>query len=168
MYFEMMPKLLLNLEGKGTTYKMVTDITTRISSSQEIRNNVFLYDYYDVMDGDTPEIIAHKIYKDATLHWVILLCNDIIDPVYDWVMPYEELKRHVIAQYGEENIYKTHHYEDEDGNWVSFDHSNAARITNIQHAEQENEKKREIRVLQPRYVAAFVSEVEEKLKQQVA
>lgn len=167
MYFKMMPKMLINLYGDSNSYKLVTDITARVSGSSEIRKNMFLYDTYDVRDGETPEILADKLYGDPQLHWVILLCNDIIDPVYDWVISYEILMQHVIATYGEENIYHTHHYEDANGNWVSDDYPNALRVSNVEYAEQENEKKREIKILQPRYINAFVDEVETKMKQQV-
>lgn len=168
MYFSMMPKMLLNLDGDLRSYKLVTDITTRVSGSSEIRKNVFLYDTYDIQDNDTPEIIASKVYNDPQLHWVILLCNDIIDPVYDWLLPYDMLLEHTIQTYGGvENIYKTHHYENENGDWVSADYPNAARITNMEYEERENEKKRTIRILQPTYVTAFVNEVETKLSQQI-
>lgn len=166
MYFEMMPKLLISFSGE-TKFQLVTDITSRVSSSDEIRKNLFLYDYYTVKDGETPEIIADKVYNDSMLHWVILLCNDIIDPVYDWVLPQDVLLAHVIATYGEENTFTTHHFEDENGNWVSYDYPNAARITNMQFEEQENEKKRQIKLLQPIYVNAFIDEVETNFKQQV-
>jgi hypothetical protein len=163
----MMPKILINLYDERNMYKLVTDITTRVASSAEIRENLFLYDYYDIRDGETPEIIADKMYNDSHLHWVILLCNDIIDPVYDWVLPYNILLQHVIDTYGEDNINKTHHYENENGDWVNSDYPNCYHVTNIEYAEQENEKKRQIKLLQPRYIAAFVDEVESKMKQQV-
>lgn len=162
-----MPKMLINLYGKPTTYKLVTDITSRVSSSSEIRNNVFLYDEYTIGDGETPEIIADKLYNDSKLHWIILLCNDIIDPVYDWVLPHEELMQHVIDTYGEDHIFSTHHYELDSGDWCNEDYPFANRITNMQHEENENEKRRHIKILQSRYVNAFIDEVETKLKQQV-
>lgn len=167
MYFEMMPKMLINLYNTAGAYKLVTDITTRVSGSSEIRKNVFLYDYYDIRDNETPEIIADKIYNDPQLHWVILLCNDIIDPVYDWVLSQEQLLAHVSATYGEDNINAIHHYEDELGNWVNANSPNGYAVSNMANAQKENESKRRIKVLQPRYVKQFVSEVETKLKQQV-
>lgn len=168
MYFSMMPRLLMSIDGNVNSYKLVTDITSRVSGSSEIRNNVFLYDTYDIQDNDSPEIIAAKVYNDPQLHWVILLCNDIIDPVYDWLLPYDILLEHVIQTYGgKENIYLTHHYENENGDWVSPDYPNAARITNMEYEERENEKKRSIKILQPTYVTAFVNEVETKLSQQI-
>lgn len=167
MYFNMMPQILINLYGDTKSFKQVTDITSRAYSSKEIRENMFLYDYYDVQEGETPEIIADKLYNEPTLHWVILICNDIIDPVYDWVMTQDALLRHVIDTYGEENINNTHHYEDENGNWVGYDHPNAARLTNYEYEEQVNEEKRTIKILQPIYINSFVNDAQIKLSQQV-
>lgn len=164
MYFSMMPQMLINLYGTPYTYKQVTDITTRVVGSKEIKNNVFLYDYYDIQDGETPEIIADKLYDNPMLHWVILLCNDIIDPVYDWILPQDGLLRHTIATYGIDNISDTHHLEDENGNWVNDDYVGYTRISNFQYEDMENEKKRTIKVLQPIYVNSFVSEIEAKLR----
>lgn len=167
MYFNMMPKLLLNLYEDATSYKLVTDITSRAYTSKEIRENMFLYDFYDIQDGETPEIIADKLYNEAAFHWVILLCNDIIDPVYDWVMTQDSLYRHVVETYGEDHINDTHHYEDGNGNWVGYDYPNAARITNMEYEESVNESKRRIKVLQPVYVNSFINDAQLKLRQQI-
>jgi hypothetical protein len=167
MYFEMMPKMMMNLYGDRTSYKMVTDITTRIIGSMEIRENVFLYEYVDILDTDTPEMVSYKAYGDPNYHWVVMLCNDVIDPVYDWIMSYDAILAHCIAMYGEEGIYHTHHYENEFGDWVDSTYPNPRFVTNIQYMEEENEKKRSIKLLQARYLPAFVEEVKMKLKEQV-
>lgn len=167
MYFNMMPQLLINLYNQDLQYKQVTDITTRAISSAELRSNIFLYDTYDVKDWETPEILADKFYNDPQLHWVILLCNDIIDPAFDWVIPSDVLLQKAIQQYGEENINKTHHWVDEFGNWVNSTHPNSAAITNIEYEEELNEKKRQIKILKTDYLNSFVDEVETKLKAQI-
>ena len=41
---------------------------------------------YIIRDGDTPEILASKIYGDPQAHWMILYANDMIDAQYDWPM----------------------------------------------------------------------------------
>lgn len=162
-----MPLLAMNLYNDINKFKLVTDITSRVSSSKEIRENVFLYDTYDVHDGETPEIIADKIYGDPELHWVILLCNDVIDPNYDWVMPYDVFLAHVTATYGEENYYAVHHYEDEYGNWCDSSTPNSRAVKNIEYEEKLNEAKRQIKLIQSKYINAFVDEVETKLKTQI-
>lgn len=163
----MMNLMAMNLYGDANKFKLVTDITSRVSSSKEIRENVFLYDVYDVYDGETPEIIADKVYGDPQFHWVILLCNDIIDPVYDWVLPYDVFLEHVTETYGDDALYHVHHYEDEYGNWVDSTAPNCRAVQNIQYEEKINESKRQIRLIQSKYLNAFVDEVETKLKTQV-
>ena len=33
----------------------------------------------DPVDGETPEIVAEKVYGNAEYHWIIMLANDIYD-----------------------------------------------------------------------------------------
>ena len=168
MYFDMMPSIILNLTGDPLSYKLVTDITTRVSSSREVKDNIYLYETYTVGDGESAEIIANQRYGDPYLYWIIFMVNDIVDPIYDWVMSYDVLYAHAVAQYGEEGIYHTHHYEDEFGNWVPASHPNARYVTNLQYEEQENEKKREIKLIQPAYISRFIEETRAKMAEQVA
>ena len=167
MYFDMMPQILLNLEQKPNSFKLVTDITTRVTPSQEVMDNVYLYETYTVGDGESAETIANKRYGDPYLYWIIFMVNEIIDPVYDWVMSYDVLYAHAIAEYGDEGIYHTHHYEDEHGNWVGEHYPNARYVTNIQYLEEENEKKREIRLIQPAYISAFIEQTRQRMAEQV-
>ena len=44
----------------------------------------FDFDYYDVKDGETPEMIAYKYYDDVELHWTIFLVNNIVDYYEDY------------------------------------------------------------------------------------
>ena len=46
---------------------------------RKTKENILDFDYYDVKDGETPEMIAHKYYDDVELHWTILVANDIVD-----------------------------------------------------------------------------------------
>lgn len=166
MYFDMMNKLALTFDS-GNTYKLVTDITTRIASSAEIRKNIYLYDTYDVLDGETPEIVADKFYNDSFLHWIILITNDIIDPYEDWVKSSDSLMEYVIQKYGDSNIYHIHHYENTNGDWVMSNAPMAISISNYEYEHRLNEQKRNIKILQPVYISSFINEVENKLKQQV-
>ena len=60
-------------------FKVVTNLLRRVALRQKVSADVLVFDYYDVKDGETPEIIAHKLYGDSELHWVILLINNITD-----------------------------------------------------------------------------------------
>ena len=87
-------------------------VPKRIALSKELRNNTSVYDLYDIKDGETPEIVANKVYGDPQLHWVILIANDIIDPRFDWPLSYYNLIQYCIAKYGENQIYHHHHHID--------------------------------------------------------
>ena len=52
---------------------------TRLVLRTDMRDDAFDFDYYDVKDGETPEMIAHKYYDDVELHWTIFLANNIVD-----------------------------------------------------------------------------------------
>jgi hypothetical protein len=54
---------------------------------------------YDIRDGDTPEILASKLYGSSERHWMVLAMNDIIDPQFDWPLQYETLITFVDEKY---------------------------------------------------------------------
>ena len=66
MYFSDFPKIIYDAEGKGNI-AVVTNLLRRVAIRSKIKDNVMLYDTYDIRSGDTPESIAHKLYDDPTL-----------------------------------------------------------------------------------------------------
>lgn len=79
----------------------VTDITNRVSFLDNIKNDKFLTFEYFIDDNESPEAIAFNFYGDASLYWIILLINDIYDPVYDWVLSMKELVMYITDKYGD-------------------------------------------------------------------
>ena len=78
MYFSNFPSIVYDATG-NFDFKVVTNLLRRVALRQKVSADVLVFDYYDVKDGETPEIIAHKLYGDSELHWVILLINNITD-----------------------------------------------------------------------------------------
>ena len=69
MYFKVFPEFLYDFKyGKETKTSIVKDITRNIRFRKEVLENITLYDYVDVVDGDTPEIVAEKIYGNPEYH----------------------------------------------------------------------------------------------------
>ena len=83
MYFEKFPTTFYTLDDQKTV-QIVRNIFLRLNINENIKNNLSLYDEYDVLDGETPEIVADKFYKNPQSHWLILHMNDILDPRFDW------------------------------------------------------------------------------------
>ena len=85
MYFDSFPVIPYDAKG-DLNFKDVTNLLRRVGMRAKLKTNTLLYDTYDVKEGETPEMIAHKLYGDTELHWVILLVNDITDRYHQWPM----------------------------------------------------------------------------------
>jgi hypothetical protein len=97
-YFNYFPKVPYNLKS-STIADNVTNIVTRFTLQENLKENTAAYFTYEIRDGDTPEIIASKIYDSPERHWIVLLMNNIIDPQYDWPLKYDELNRYIDSKY---------------------------------------------------------------------
>ena len=98
-FFARYPKVVYSLND-ATNLDVVTNITTRVKVIDKYLTNSLSYYEYDVQEGDTPEIIAHKFYDDVERHWIVLMANNIIDPVIDWPMNYTNFIKYLDDKYG--------------------------------------------------------------------
>jgi len=97
-YFNYYPKVLYNL-GNETTLDTVVNLTTNFSFMDDILNNSSVYYEYTINEGDTPEIIADKIYDDPFFHWIILKVNNIVDVKSQWPVSYDNLVNNIETSY---------------------------------------------------------------------
>ena len=150
MYFKEFPKFLYNFKINGKDKEVIVkDITQNVRVRKEILENITLYDEYDVRDGETPEIIAEKVYGSPLYHWVVMLCNQKYDYINDFPLSTYNLEQHITEKYGAGNEYATHHHVDINGYQVHSDASGATPVSNYQYEDAENEKKRRIKLISP-------------------
>ena len=83
MYFANFPIIAYDSVGNGD-FKLVTNLLKRVALRTKVRTNTLMYDTYDVKDGETPEMIADKLYDDLQLPWVVLFVNNITDRYHQW------------------------------------------------------------------------------------
>ena len=169
-YFDMFPKVFYDNKGNGN-YSVMTNLLRRVKLVDDAKLNIIDFDYYDVKDGETPEMIAHKYYGDVNLHWTILTVNNVVDYYEDWPMSVQRFEEFVKEKY--ENPQAIHHYEITqtsgdttvtiDVGMNTTEYPSATAISNYQYEDSLQEKKRQIRLIQPRYVNEFVKEFESKL-----
>ena len=172
MYFNVMPKIQYDSMNTGNP-KIVTNLLRRVAVRAKIKTNTLLFDTYNVKEGETPEIIADKLYDDITLHWVVLLMNDITDRYHQWPMNFSQFNQFIADKY--DDVDGTHHYElaqssgdtttkievyNNSALYSGDDdfYSSATVITNREYEEAQQEIKRQIRLLDPRYINDFVEE----------
>jgi hypothetical protein len=165
-YFNRFP-LTAYLANNRIDFSIVTDITKRVAVRNEIKENYTVYDEYDVLDGETPEVVAYRLYDTTEYHWIILLLNDMIDPRYDWPLTVQSVRKFTESKYGADdaNVYGTHHYQASTTNTIIVDSDDVnfpdkITVSNIEFELTENEKKRRIKVLKKEFVPAFITEFE--------
>lgn len=98
-YFRYFPQTYYNLEDSKNSVDVVTNIMSKFSFEPEFKNNSVIYYEYVVTDGETPEILAHKIYGSAEKHWIILSLNDIVNPLTDWPIEQRSLIKLIDKKY---------------------------------------------------------------------
>lgn len=173
MYFKEFPNIFYDFKYDGTNetkVSVVTDITRNIRFRKEILENVVMYDSYDIEDGDTPEIIAEKVYGNPQYHWIIMLANGAYDWTSDFPLEYQSLQKHIEDTYGTaaDDI---RHWEtqtvgydsDEDWHIVNSNYPGAVSITNRQYEERKNEEKRRIKIVSPDVVSVILKQYKDLL-----
>jgi len=182
--FDEWPTVSYDIKKNGKPLE-ITNITLRFKINELLRNkNVVMYTY-DVQDGERPDIIAYKYYNDATLDWVILLTNNIIDPQFEWPLDDRSFERYMRKKYGSLEAAKrtNHSYEQVlhfqsvnfDGTIVpekkviidkeSYDSANPTlrelgtyrAIDKYTHELELNQARSRIKILDKKYLSAIVS-----------
>lgn len=161
MYFSKFPTLLYTLDD-GKTYQLTTDIFIRTGFIDSVINNNVFYEEVDIPEGDTPEILADKVYGNSFYHWIILLANNIIDPVLDWPMTQNQLIDYTTDKYSNPN--GIHHYEDELG-FVVNQSGLAYPVSNLEYESRINDVKRRIKIPKKEALSQIIQEFEKLIKQ---
>lgn len=100
LYFNTLPKIFT--PDQNGNYILMTNIVTRAKLVEKLQNNPMLFYKYVIQDGDTPEILAEKYYDDPFKYWIILYSNQIMDPLWDWPLPYEQFLKYINSKYADD------------------------------------------------------------------
>ena len=174
MFFNAFPLILVDPIREGET-KIVTNLLRRVALRAKVKTNTAIFDTYDVKEGDSPENIAFKMYGDTEYHWIVMLMNDITDRYHDWPLTTPQFLSYLKEKYSNPNA--THHYEitQTSGDTtvkinvgtVNTDYPSATAVTNFEYEEAEQNKKRQIRLLNPAYVNLITDEFKRLMKESI-
>jgi hypothetical protein len=141
---------------------ILTDITRNIRFRRDILANITVYDYYDVVEGETPEIVAEKIYGNAQYHWIVMLVNERYDYLADWPLTQTALDQYIIDKYGS-SANSINHYENAKGMTVPADYPSAVPITNANYEAQVNESKRRIKIISAELLSTILKNFKDEI-----
>jgi hypothetical protein len=157
-YFDYFPTIGYDVRGEKNNVRVqeITNVLVRIRKKMDVINSAFFEQYF-ISDGDRADTIAHQIYGDSTLHWIVLYANYMTNPYYDWPLPYYDLQKFIDKKYPD-NRNGIHHYEDADGYEVDSDASGATAVTNFVYEETMNDSKRSINIIRGEYIPQILQE----------
>jgi hypothetical protein len=172
MYFSFFPRGTYDLKGDGVE-KLVTNLMVRVKVRSKILDESSLYDFYDIPEGDTPEITALKHFGSPLYHWVILMTNNITDRYYGWPLTTYEFENYINGKYT--NPDGVHHYEITQSSGkingegpsdyehkliVNSTEPNAQVVTNRDYEQRIQDEKRQIKLLNAAYLPLLLEEFE--------
>ena len=192
-YFRQVPNFdyVSRLSGSKniSDYVQVKNLFKRAKLREDIIGNLEFFENYTIIGDERPDNVAYKFYDDATLDWVILLSNNILNIQDEWPMTQRAFDEYLLEKYGSyEKVYAVHHYESTEVRNSSgvimvpaglrvpqnysvkfYDYNlngyteipNVAReITNYEYEDQIQDKKRTILVLKSNFLRLVLDDIE--------
>lgn len=154
-------------------YKIVQDIIDKYRMQPVVIN-----------DQDRPEYLAYRLYGSVEYFWILLICNNLLNPYFEWIMPQETLYQYCKQKYknlpdkentiyyhkNEKNqkYYNVEEYPKDQKLWfdkLDKHHKNLQYkgtmipITYLEHEIELNEEKRIVNALDPNDFQSFIQEL---------
>ena len=94
-FFKNFPEVQYQLDGKVIYIK---DFFRKSKVDQEAVKSLINYTYYELQEGERPDIAADKLYGNSDLHWTFFLVNDF-ENYYDWFKDATSFESYISKKY---------------------------------------------------------------------
>lgn len=96
-YFAEFP--YINYTLPNNTNKFLKNISFKPEIIERVKNERSSFETYTLKDGDTVELVAHKLYGDVNLHWAIMVANNMISPYFDFPLSVNQFDEYIFQKY---------------------------------------------------------------------
>ena len=177
-------------DSKISDYITVKNFFKRGFLREDIFQNLTFFTKYQIQGSDRPDNVASQVYNDSTLDWLVLMSNNIVNIQNEWPLSNLDFDELMLDKYGSyDTLFNgIHHYEtievkdardvkilnaglkvESDYSITFFDEradqmktvTPTIPVTNYQYEQKVNEDKRNIYLLQPRYVQVVRDDLED-------
>ncbi len=177
-------------DAKISDYITVKNFFKRGFLREDIFQNLAFFTKYSISGNDRPDNVAFEIYQDSTLDWLVLMANNIVNIQNEWPLSNLDFDELMLDKYGSyDTLFNgIHHYEtievkdardvkivnaglkvESDYSITFFDEradqmktvTPTIPVTNYQYEQKVNEDKRNIYLLQPRYLQVVRDDLED-------
>jgi len=76
-FFNRFPVEFYNF-GNEVEASVIQNISSYVDIIDELKNNVSIYEKYEILEGERPDILSQKLYGSTKYYWTFYLMNDKI------------------------------------------------------------------------------------------
>ena len=99
-------------DSKISDYITVKNIFKKNELRPDIFNDATVFTDYEIQGDDRPDNVAFDVYKDSSLDWLVLLCNNVLNIQTEWPLLQNDFDRFLLDKYGTyEKMHEVRHYE---------------------------------------------------------
>lgn len=100
--FKRFPRVELNLNGKTIQYH---DIYRFINTSESVLQGYIHYNPYEIQDGERPDHVAQKIYRNSDFYWTFFIVNPHLqNGIQEWPMSSQALDTYIQTKYRDTGV----------------------------------------------------------------
>ncbi len=98
-FFKLFPEVDYDLNRDGSLMKMV-NIFRSIRPYQNAIDDPSLYTYYNIKNGERPDIISQQLYGTTEFYWTFFVINDFLHDGYKvWPLSQEKIVDYIAEEY---------------------------------------------------------------------
>mgnify|MGYP000194557581 FL=1 len=185
-YFRYFPTTQHDLTNIGQQVTL-TNILRRFKFRSVLQSRVDSFYTYTVQSQDRPDTIAEKYYGRADYAWIILHFNNIMDPLFDFPLNDQALDDMVKKKYGSiaaakatvkeyrqilqeaQTLYDGTHIPKktvvvDETTYNTLDPLKRETLDTYEWEVEQNDKKRDIKILDKKYLSILRDEIEDILR----
>ena len=84
--------------GNNTDIDLSQDLTKYVDLIDQIRNNISFTENYNILSGDRPDVVSHKLYGTMDYYWTFYLMNEHVR-LSGWPLNNDEILDQVKSKY---------------------------------------------------------------------
>jgi hypothetical protein len=98
-FFKLFPKVGYDLNNTGVLQNIV-NIYRSVRPLQEFIDDVTTYKFYEIKNGERPDIVSQRLYGTPDYYWTFFIVNEYLhDGLASWPMSQEDLQSYMSTEY---------------------------------------------------------------------
>ncbi len=124
-FFSLFPKVGYDLRNDGVLQNIV-NLYRSVRPLQNFVDDVSAYKFYNIKNGERPDIVSDRLYGTPDFYWAFFIVNDFLhDGLASWPLSQEDLQLYMNTEYSGYAIQAAQPHIKENSDGVITDHENS-------------------------------------------